>query len=131
MRPLKLLKPLTEYLLEITSIANSHSYILGKVLDLPDLNDAERNRGTVALSKLCSRYGALPESCKLTDHLEKTSELAHASGGLADVYRGRYGNRTVAIKALRMCETDDHKKMQTVRIDGILHLRLHNNIQLL
>jgi hypothetical protein len=47
--------------------------------------------------------------------LVKTSDIAIASGGFGDVWKGAYKGRRVAIKSLRVCMTDDLDYIKRVR----------------
>jgi len=40
-------------------------------------------------------------------HPQNIAELAECGGGSADVYRGEYGGRLVAVKFIRICLRDD------------------------
>ena len=52
----------------------------------------------------------------LTEGLEKTGDLPEATGGFADVWNGTYNGRQVAIKALRIYNTDDVQAIKKVGI---------------
>ena len=60
-----------------------------------------------ALRKLCSEWGILPTSYTLTDDLEASKNGPSTQGGFADICRGRYKDREVAIKILRTYLADD------------------------
>jgi hypothetical protein len=64
------------------------------------------------MRKLCEECGTLPTSHILTDSLEMIGDKPHRLGGIADVWRGRFKGRDVAVKALRV--TDDLVKVQKV-----------------
>jgi len=63
------------------------------------------------LRGLCGRVGHLPESYLLSDKFD-LSGMPRASGGFADVWKGKFrGEVKVAIKCLRVSATDDKAKI--------------------
>lgn len=67
-----------------------------------------------ALGNVCSITVQLPTSAILSTGLKKRGEDAVASGGLADMWRGKYRSREVAIKAFRVYKQSDRvKKVRT------------------
>ena len=52
----------------------------------------------------------------LSAGLEKRGNIAVASGGLTDVWRGEYGGTPVAIKAFRIYPAQNLKEAKEVRI---------------
>ena len=67
------------------------------------------------LRKLCGRIGHLPESYLLSEMLELSgSELPRASGGFADIRMGVSKRKNVAVKSLRISESDDKVKIRKV-----------------
>ena len=74
------------------------------------------------LRKLCGRTGTLPSSHMLRGGLVKTSDIATASGGFGDVWKGAYKGRRVAIKSLRVCMTDDLDDIKRVRANVRVYL---------
>jgi hypothetical protein len=57
----------------------------------------------------------LPTSAVLSAGLEKRGNVAVASGGLTDVWRGEYRNQQVAIKAFRIYPAQNLKETKEVR----------------
>ena len=55
----------------------------------------------------------------ITEKIEVEDRVL-ASGGFADVRRGKYMGYLVAVKTLRVAETDDFTKIRKVRIRNIL-----------
>ena len=71
---------------------------------------------TIALSilrRLGGRTGLLPESYQLSEKFYP-SEMAHASGGFSDVRKGVFKGKDVAVKSLRISESDDRTKIRKV-----------------
>ena len=68
-----------------------------------------------ALGNLCSATGQLPTSTVLSVGLEKLGDIAVASGGLNDVWRGKWGGTQVAIGGFRICHDQDLKEAKAVR----------------
>jgi len=54
----------------------------------------------------------LPSSHMLSNGLDKSGNTPVASGGFADVWKGSYYDRIVAIKALRIYNNDDLRKFK-------------------
>jgi len=69
-------------------------------------------KGLRALRKICGQTRLLPTTHMLADGLEKSGDMPAASGGFADVWRGTYNGRQVAIKALRIYNTDDLQQVK-------------------
>ena len=66
------------------------------------------------LRGLCGRVGHLPESCLLPDKFD-LSGMPRASGGFADVWKAEFrGEVKIAIKCLRVSDTDDKAKIHKV-----------------
>ena len=68
-----------------------------------------------ALGNVCSAIGRLPTSAVLSAGLEKHGDMALASGGLTDVWRGKLWDAEAAIKALRIYPAKDLKEAKEVR----------------
>ena len=66
------------------------------------------------LRKLCGRIGHLPNSYLLS-HKFDTSGIPHASGGFSDVWKGSFKGKNVAVKSLRITESDDKNRIRKVR----------------
>ena len=60
--------------------------------------------------KIARQPGTLPASFLLKG-VTKASEHAVEGGGFADVYMGEYGGKAVALKALRIYNKQDQKKV--------------------
>jgi hypothetical protein len=66
------------------------------------------------MHKLCGTNGTLPTSHILTEDLKVIGDNAYKSGGFGDVWRGRFKDRSVAIKVLKTYATDDLVKVKKV-----------------
>jgi hypothetical protein len=76
----------------------------------------QREKYSAVLRKLCGHAAILPTSHTLTDGLKKSGEIPKAGGGFAEVWQGTYKGHTVAIKALRMYDTDELLKVKKVSL---------------
>ncbi|KAF9789222.1 kinase-like domain-containing protein [Thelephora terrestris] len=76
-----------------------------------DLNIAERHAFFVTLRRLAGLHGRLPDSMMISDTIEIEDNVL-ASGGFADVRRGRHKGHSVAVKTLRLAATDDLQKVR-------------------
>lgn len=68
-----------------------------------------------ALGNVCSATERLPTSAVLSAGLEKRGNIAVASGGLTDVWRGQYNGTQVAVKAFRIYPAQNLKEAKEVR----------------
>jgi serine/threonine protein kinase len=64
--------------------------------------------------QLCGRVGLLPASHLVPGKFIKTAEHPIVQGGFGDVWEGRYGDKRVAIKALRIYKEGDVQKTRKV-----------------
>ncbi|KAF9648264.1 kinase-like protein [Thelephora ganbajun] len=60
-----------------------------------------RRKSVRILRRVCGSQTILPHSCVLSDNISKEGDIAFASGGFADVWRGRHNGNRVSIKAFR------------------------------
>ena len=65
------------------------------------------------LRRLCGRIGHLPESYLLPDKFD-LSGMPHTFGGFADVWKGVFKGKDVAVKSLRVSVTDDKTGIRKV-----------------
>ncbi|KAF9789266.1 kinase-like domain-containing protein, partial [Thelephora terrestris] len=69
-----------------------------------------RRKCLSALCKMCGRHALLPRSLKIPLCYDRSgTPLCH--GGYADVWKGEYQGRQVAVKVLRVYYTSDFEKM--------------------
>ena len=74
-----------------------------------------RRRSVRILRRVCGSQTILPRSCVLSDNISKEGDIAFASGGFADVWKGRHNENRVCIKAFRAYTADNLSKMKQVR----------------
>lgn len=70
----------------------------------------------IALGDVCSATERLPTSALLSAGLEKRGNIAVASGGFTDVWRGEHYATQVAIKAFRIYPAQNLKEAKEVSI---------------
>jgi len=70
----------------------------------------------IALGEVCSATERLPTSAVLSTGLEKRGNIAVASGGFTDIWRGEYYSKQVAIKAFRIYPAQNLKEAKEVSI---------------
>jgi hypothetical protein len=83
------------------------------------MSDHERLKLFNKLCKMCSRHRVIPESMHIPDCLKGSVEVER--GGFADVSRGTYRGRRVAIKVVRVCITSDLGVILSVSLLFYLH----------
>ena len=84
-----------------------------------------------ALGDLCSVTERLPTSAVLSSGLEKCGDTAVASGGLTDIWQGKYDGAEVAVRAFRIHPAQDLKDAKQVRLQSVLDSVLEPNLQIL
>lgn len=87
--------------------------MITQAIDSPQLTESLRKKALHVLCKLCDSCQLLPAECVLGDELVET-EIQVGSGGFADVWQGTYGGTQVAIKRLRIRESDNFTKIYKV-----------------
>ena len=70
------------------------------------------------LGTMCSQLGTIPD-CMHIQNCQVISEREEFSGGFANVYRGVYRDRTVAVKNLRVYVTSDLEECFGVRSEDL------------
>jgi len=85
-----------------------------QALTLPELDEDLRKQCLHLLYKLCKACELLPATYALREELIRVSNV-HCSGGYADVSRGEYLGRHVAIKQLRSWAKDEFDEIFKVR----------------
>lgn len=78
--------------------------------------DSQNAKFITALGNLCSATLQLTASAILSEGLEKRGNIAVASGGLTDIWKGGLGRTQVAIKAFRIYPAQNLKEAKEVRI---------------
>jgi len=80
-------------------------------------SDHERLKLFNQLCKACSRHRIIPTSMHIPDCSEGSVEVE--SGGFADVSRGTYDGRQVAIKVVRMYLSSELDVIRSVSVSPI------------
>ncbi|KAF9647761.1 kinase-like protein [Thelephora ganbajun] len=75
---------------------------------------SQNARSVTALGNLCSAIGQLPTSAVLSTGPEERGNIAVASGGLTDIWRGDLGGAPVAIKAFRIYPAQNLKEVKEI-----------------
>jgi len=88
----------------------------------------EQRKAFVLLKRMCRVYARLPSSYVIEGGIECEGSLACAAGGAADVWKGRYNGKLVAIKSLRICwpqgEAENYAGKSNLRVDrGVRKLK--------
>lgn len=63
----------------------------------------EQRKSFILLKRMCRAHAKLPSSYVIKDGIKVDGTRARAFGGAADVWKGRYDGKLVAIKSLRIC----------------------------
>ena len=84
-----------------------------QALDLPDLPPRLRKKCIVALCKICGQQVLLPKSLQIPLCYNRSHYPLYC-GGYADVWKGEYQGRSVAVKVLRVYSTSDFKEIASV-----------------
>jgi hypothetical protein len=71
------------------------------------MNPKLHKKCVLALRKICGSVGTLPTSHMLGDGLQKTDNHPLTGGAYADVWRGTYNDKKVAIKSFRIYASGD------------------------
>jgi hypothetical protein len=105
----------------------SNVLFVGQVLDRPDLMLRTRKKCLKLLYKTCGRLAILPKALNIDIYYDRTS-LPLSRGGFADVWKGIYDGRDVAVKSLRIFVKGDLQKVINVssccRVWRLTHRRV-------
>jgi hypothetical protein len=82
-----------------------------------NLKSTEKLASFIVLRRLAGIHGRLPVSTIIGEKVE-TEGAVLASGGFSDIRLGRYMGHLVAVKSLRVAETDDWLKIRKVIISS-------------
>ena len=100
-----------------------------QLLTLPHLNEKLSKRSSRLLYKICKACKILPASYVIQPELTHVGEFGW-SGGFADVSKGKYRERPVAIKHLRVGANDEFNKIFKVsdrtRLGALQSLSFHS-----
>ena len=91
---------------------------------------AKDPRLVAALGEISSDTGLLPNSVGLLRGLEKRGEIAVASGGTTDIWRGALGDEPVAFKAFRIYPPQDLQEAKKIlwKLVPVWKRLIHENI---
>ena len=107
-------RPLILLSLTLTFIISVKAY--------PTVN-SQNAKYLTALGRVCSATEKLPPSAVLSVGLKKRGNIAVASGGMTDLWRGDFCGRQAAIKAFRIYPIQDLKEAKKVCIQLVLEIR--------
>ena len=90
-------------------------YLLTSAKAYPTV-DPRNARLVMALGDVCGATERLPASAMLSAGLERRGNIAVASGGFTDIWRGEYYAAPVAIKVFRIYPVQNLKEAKEVSI---------------
>ena len=85
-----------------------------QAFEAPSMSLDLRRRSVRILRGLCGLQIILPRSCILSDNISKEGDIAFASGGFADVWKGRHNGNVVCVKAFRAYTAENLAKIKQV-----------------
>ena len=97
-------------MIRVNATGSSDAYNRIQLLALPHLDEKLSSRSSRLLHKICKACGTLPASYTIQPELTHVGEFER-SGGFADVSKGEYRGRPVAIKHLRIGTKDEFDKV--------------------
>ena len=74
-----------------------------------------RRKSVCILRKVCGSQVILPRSYIISENVSKEGDAKFASGGFADVWKGRHNGNRVCIKAFRTYTAETLSKIKQVR----------------
>ena len=84
-----------------------------QAFEAPNMSLDLRRRSVRILRGVCGLQTILPRSCILSDNISK-GDIAFATGGLADVWKGRHNGNPVCIKAFSAYTANNLTKIKEV-----------------
>lgn len=91
----------------------TRAYSIRQALETLDLPSKIRKRCVKALYKICGRHAILPESLQIPLCYDRQGYPVY-QGGFGDVWRGRYCDKDVAVKVIRVRSRPDLRKVVPV-----------------
>ena len=85
-----------------------------QAFEAPNMSLDLRKRSVRILRRVCGLQRILPRSCIVSDGISKEGDIAFASGGFADVWKGRHNRNPVCVKAFRAYTTENLGKIKQV-----------------
>ena len=86
------------------------TYFVNQALDMPELSPWAQNQCIRPLYRTCGRYALLPKAMGIPTCYDPTGNALY-SGGYADVWKGQYLGRDVAVKVIRTFSKSDLGKV--------------------
>ena len=77
---------------------------------MPELSPQIQKKCLESLYKMCGHHALLPRALKIPTCYDRTS-VALYRGGFADVWKGQYCGRDVAVKVIRTYSNDNLQKI--------------------
>jgi len=95
-------------------IIRSPHLTLAQAFEAPNMDLDLRRRSVRLLRSVCGSQTILPRSCTLSDNISKEADVKFASGGFADVWKGRHNGNHVCVKAFRAYTACNLSKIKQV-----------------
>lgn len=85
-----------------------------QVFDTPNMSPELRRKSVRVLRSVCGLQKILPRALTLSVNITKERDIAFASGGFADVWKGRRDGNAVCIKAFRAYTAENLSSIKQV-----------------
>ena len=85
-----------------------------QAFEAPNMELDLRRKCVRVLRRVCGSEAILPRSCILSENISKEGDIAIASGGFADIWKGRHNGNRVCIKAFRAYTVENLSKIKQV-----------------
>ena len=85
-----------------------------QAFEAPNMALDLRRKSVRILRRVCGSQTILPRSCILSEGISKEGDIAFASGGFADIWKGRHNGDRVCIKAFRAYTAENLSKIKQV-----------------
>jgi hypothetical protein len=95
-------------------IVGAPQLIPAQAFEAPNMELDLRRKSVRILRRVCGSETILPRSCILSENISKEGDIAFASGGFADVWKGRHNGKLVCIKAFRAYTAENLSKIKQV-----------------
>ncbi|KAF9791124.1 hypothetical protein BJ322DRAFT_428820 [Thelephora terrestris] len=84
--------------------------VINEALDMPDLSPWAQNQCLRPLYRTCGRHALLPKAMEIPACYDPTGNALY-KGGYADVWKGQYRGKDVAVKVIRIFSNSDLGKV--------------------
>ena len=91
-------------------VGSGLTYSINQALDMPNLSPWAQNQCLRPLYRTCGRHALLPKAMEIPICYDPTDNALY-SGGYADVWKGQYRGRDVAVKVIRTFSNSDLAKV--------------------